>query len=273
MTQPKNIESSVKRDTAYRCATLTEKGGRIVDVSTPYAELLGYSSQELWGAPIERVIAPRDVERLVGYGRRRESGEAAPPVYEFHALHRAGSEIPVLARIKASRSDRETVIRTQVDELPHSLDIESFQHVYDLYSPMIYTLALRIRGTQAAAVESLQETFLEAWQHRLLFNRTRGSLAAWLTTICRRRCIDAVRRVERSTAKTSSKDRLALKVEQERLSGLLEEVPAQQRAMLELVYFEGLSLSSVVKRTGLPLGTVKAQIIAGVKNLRALMCG
>src|SRR3954471_20847194 len=82
-------------------------------------------------------------------------------------------------------------------------DTQSFEDLYDRYSPMLYAVLLRILGRPEDAQEVLQETFVKVWTNATLFDKARGSEAAWLIAIARSRGIDRLRsrrvRVDRET--------------------------------------------------------------------------
>jgi RNA polymerase sigma-70 factor (ECF subfamily) len=122
----------------------------------------------------------------------------------------------------------------------------------------------------------LQEVFLQLWRNPGAFDSARGSLGAWLAVITRNRAIDALRRRRPETdiedvilsvapdlVAEADRTRAAQKVR-----GVLVTMPALQRSVLEMAYFEGLSHSEIATKTGEPLGTIKTRIRAGLTALR-----
>ena len=75
-----------------------------------------------------------------------------------------------------------------------SRDESAMAHLYDRYSPIVYSVALRVLGDTGAAEDILQEIFLQLWRSPELFDSSRGNLAAWLSVIARNRAIDMLRR-------------------------------------------------------------------------------
>lgn len=164
-------------------------------------------------------------------------------------------------------------------------DGKSFEDLYDRYAPMLYAVLLRILGRPEDAQEVLQETFVKVWTNATLFDKARGSEAAWLISIARSRGIDRLRsrrvRFDRETEAgreithngpaASSPSGLEAAVQSETRTAVrsaLSELPQAQRIALELAYFEGLSQSEIAERLGEPLGTVKTRMQLGMKKLR-----
>ncbi len=148
--------------------------------------------------------------------------------------------------------------------------------LYDRYSSIVYSVALRVLGETGAAEDVLQEIFMQLWRNPGLFDASRGNLGAWLAVVARNRAIDALRRrrpdediqdvtvsVNHDMSAEADRSRAMQRV-REVLSGM----PAAQRQALELAYFEGLSHTEIADKTGEPLGTIKTRIRAGLLTLR-----
>ena len=148
--------------------------------------------------------------------------------------------------------------------------------LYDRYSSIVYSVALRVLGDTGAAEDVLQDVFMQLWRNPGSFDSSRGSLGAWLAVIARNRAIDGLRKrrpendiedvvlsIEPDLAAEADRSRAAGKVR-----GLLETMPASQRAALEMAYFQGLTHSEIAAKTGEPLGTIKTRIRAGLTALR-----
>jgi len=148
--------------------------------------------------------------------------------------------------------------------------------LYDRYSSVVYSVALRVLGDTGAAEDVLQEVFIQLWRNPLAFNASRGKLGAWLAVIARNRAIDALRKRRPQTDITdvlvSVEPDLAGDAERaramEKVRGALGSMPAAQRSALEMAYFEGLTHTEIAAKTGEPLGTVKTRIRAGLMALR-----
>jgi len=148
--------------------------------------------------------------------------------------------------------------------------------LYDRYSSLVYSVALRVLGDTGAAEDVLQEVFLQLWRNPGVFDASRGNLAPWLAVIARNRSIDSLRKrrpetdiadvivsVEPDMAGEAERSRAM-----EKVRGALGSMPPAQRSALEMAYFEGLSHSEIAAKTGEPLGTVKTRIRAGLLSLR-----
>jgi len=155
-------------------------------------------------------------------------------------------------------------------------DESAMAQLYDRYSSIVYSVALRVLGDTAAAEDILQEVFLHLWRNPNLFDSSRGNLAAWLAVISRNRSIDTLRKRKPETDAAevliSVEPDLAGEAERaramEKVRGVLSQMPPSQRASLEMAYFQGLTHTEIASRTGEPLGTVKTRIRTGLLALR-----
>jgi RNA polymerase sigma-70 factor, ECF subfamily len=155
-------------------------------------------------------------------------------------------------------------------------DEQAMAQLYDRYSSIVYSVALRVLGDTGGAEDVVQDVFMQLWRNPAAFDSSRGSLPAWLAVIARNRAIDAIRkrRPEDDIAETivSVEPDLAGEAERaraiEKVRGTLGTMPAPQRDALELAFFEGLTHSEIAEKTGEPLGTIKTRIRAGLLALR-----
>lgn len=155
-------------------------------------------------------------------------------------------------------------------------DERAMTELYDRYSGIVYSVALRVLGDTGAAEDVLQEVFMQLWRNPGLFDSSRGNLAPWLAVIARNRAIDALRKRRPETdiedVVVSVESDLAGEAERNiamgKVRSVLSAMPAAQRSALEMAYFEGLSHSEISERTGEPLGTIKTRIRSGLLALR-----
>lgn len=155
--------------------------------------------------------------------------------------------------------------------------------LYDRFAPALMAVALRVTGSRAEAEDVLQDVFARVWREAATFDRARGTAAAWLVTLARNRAIDAVRARKRRRGHEDDLGRdepvtldapaspEASVVDAElsvAVRAALDTLRPEQRAVLELAYFGGLSHSEIAARLGQPLGTVKTRIAQAVKRLR-----
>lgn len=165
-------------------------------------------------------------------------------------------------------------------------DQDAFAQLYDLVSPRLHGLAVRVLRDVAQAEEVTQEVFLQIWRTADNFDPGRGSALSWLLTLAHRRAIDRVRSAQsqsnRDLAYESRGDRpppdpTAEEVEERATahavrSAVTELGPPHQEA-LELAYFGGLTHRELADRLDIPLGTAKTRIRDGLRKLREQMGG
>ncbi len=155
-------------------------------------------------------------------------------------------------------------------------DESAMAALYDRYSPIVYSVALRVLKDTSAAEDVLQDIFMQLWRNPAAFDSSRGNMAAWLAVISRNRAIDSLRRRRPESdiedVVISVQPDLALDAERARamdkVRGTLQGMPAAQRSALEMAYFDGLSHSEIAEKTGEPLGTIKTRIRTGLLVLR-----
>jgi RNA polymerase sigma-70 factor, ECF subfamily len=153
---------------------------------------------------------------------------------------------------------------------------QAMGELYDLYSSLVYSVALRVLRDAGAAEDILQEVFMQLWRAPSAFDSSRGSLPAWLSVIARNRAIDSLRRrgpeedwsdvivsVEPDLTGDAERNRSIEKV-RDTLNGM----PAAQRSALEMAFFDGLTHREIASKIGDPLGTVKTRIRTGLLALR-----
>jgi RNA polymerase sigma-70 factor (ECF subfamily) len=168
-----------------------------------------------------------------------------------------------------------------------SADEEAFRELFRRYSPNALALARRVVRQPFIAEEIVQEAFLAAWRNAEGYREGRGSVRSWLMTMVHHRAVDAVRREEsqrRRAEDAQASDVLAvedpadavvaqlgLPEERRAVRAALADLPAEQRQVIELMYFDGLSQSKVSERLRLPLGTVKSRTLLGMRRLRSAL--
>jgi RNA polymerase sigma-70 factor (ECF subfamily) len=155
-------------------------------------------------------------------------------------------------------------------------DQAAMAELYDRYSSIVYSVALRVLQDTGTAEDVLQDTFMMLWRNPGAFDASRGNMAAWLAVIARNRAIDCLRRrrpesdmegvvvsVEPDLVSHAERSRAM-----EKVRGVLEAMPGTQRSVLEMAYFEGLTHTEIAEKTGEPLGTIKTRIRTGLLLLR-----
>jgi RNA polymerase sigma-70 factor (ECF subfamily) len=166
-------------------------------------------------------------------------------------------------------------------------DHGAFSELYRRYSPSAFGLAKRIVGDQTMAEEVLQEVFLSVWRRAGAFDPARGSVRSWLFAQIHHRSVDVVRREEaekRRSRATVEPDATEEDVEdvieeswlsarREHVRSALTNLPDEQRRVIELAYYNGLTQTQVADAMGVPLGTVKSRTLAAMRRLRQALSG
>ena len=158
---------------------------------------------------------------------------------------------------------------------------EALAELYDRFAPLLLPLARRILGSTAEAEELIQDTFLRVWNDPGRYDPARSSLSTWLILLTRSRAIDRLRtrkvvervheasQLERPEHASPEAAESVLSLERRvRVRRELDQLPAEQRQVLELAFFEGLSQTEIAARTGIPLGTVKTRTLLAMRKLR-----
>ena len=162
-------------------------------------------------------------------------------------------------------------------------DSGALAELYDRYTPLLYPVALRILRSASDAEDALQDAWLQVWRRSATYDPRRGSVAAWLLTVARSRALDRYRSLSsrRNAESKVDADAAPPPVDpstsaagaqvSERVRAALSQLQPQQRQVLEIAYFEGLSQSEIAKRLEAPLGTVKSWTRQGLARLRDLL--
>lgn len=160
-------------------------------------------------------------------------------------------------------------------------DQQAMSELYDRYAKVVYAVGLRVLQDAAGAEDVLQDVFLQLWRNPDAFDASRGSLAAWLTVISRHKAIDRLRKRRPETdiedcviaSGPDLRDETERTLVIEKVRAVLEQMNPDQRKVLELAFFQGLTHTEIAEKTGEPLGTIKTRIRTGLQQLRAKFAG
>ena len=158
-------------------------------------------------------------------------------------------------------------------------DLSALEHIYDSFSTLMFSVALRMLGSRSAAEDLVHDVFLEAWRASSSFDPRRGTLRTWLMVRLRSRALDRLRsagetrRVDTGgehlpAPKTVPAEDPELSPDRHAVRGVVAELPPPQRQVIELAYFNGLSASEIAVRIGIPVGTVKSRTAKALAWLR-----
>ena len=165
---------------------------------------------------------------------------------------------------------------------------DALDELYDRYAKLVYSIAYRIVGDAATAEEITLDVFQRVWERAVSYQSSRASVSTWLSSMSHHRGIDQLRRARSrptsvnaetpdlelpisSDAEENPEGQTEIEIERQRVRAALETLPKEQRAVLYLAYFEGLTQREIVDRLGEPLGTVKTRLRLGMQKLRKIL--
>jgi len=167
-------------------------------------------------------------------------------------------------------------------------DASALEQLYDRYVRQCFGLALRLLGNAQLAEEVVQEVFLKVWKQPTRYSSERGQFASWLLSLVHHRSIDELRRRSHSEVALDDEttggllntqadsepepaDQVILSEQQRAVREALASIPQNQRQIIELAYYGGLSHSEIAAKLEQPLGTVKTRMRSGIQQLRVLL--
>ena len=175
-------------------------------------------------------------------------------------------------------SDEELLARLSAE------DSGAFEALYQRYSDLVYSIALRVVADPPMAQDIAQEVFLRIWRHPASFDQSRGRFVSWLMSVARNRAVDEVRsrgrrRLREVMPAPGADDPIDLQAldpataaqisaERAAVRQALETLPEEQRLAIELAYFGGMTQQEISIALDIPLGTIKTRIRLGMKKLR-----
>ncbi len=162
-------------------------------------------------------------------------------------------------------------------------DRGALEALYDKYGGAVYSLAMRMLSDSGAAQEVTQDTFFNVWRRASSYHSQRGKVTSWLFSIAHHRTIDELRRRRRAQSQVQDGVDLTNKpsdgaddpvayataqYERSQLKDALHTLRVEQREVVVLAYFGGLTHSEIAKHLDQPLGTVKTRMRLGLRKLR-----
>ena len=184
--------------------------------------------------------------------------------------------------VKSERADDDKKVLALIVQS----DREALGALYDRYGGAVYSLSMHMLRDSGAAEEVTQDVFFNVWRRASSYNAQRGSVTAWLFSIAHHRTIDELRRRRREQTRVqygvdlSNKpsdgaddplDYATAQFEHGQLKDALLTLRTEQRQVVELAYFGGLTHSEIATRLGQPLGTVKTRMRLALKKLREVL--
>lgn len=168
-------------------------------------------------------------------------------------------------------------------------EVTALEILYDRYAATVMGIAYKMLGDRAVAEEIVQETFWRVWQRAASFEKRQGKFSNWLFGIARNLCIDRWRRNQARPQLVPHNEEAGFQIEQEadpkadvpehawqamknrQVRAAVAELPPEQRTVLEMSYFQGLTRQNIAEKTGVPLGTVHTRARLALKKLRELL--
>ena len=158
-------------------------------------------------------------------------------------------------------------------------DTQALARLYERHAPLMLGLAVRIVRDRREAEDLLHDVFLEAWRSARDFDPKRGKVRTWLAIRMRSRALD----LQKSARVARNAGDVGLDVvpdegqratpDHSRVRNALGSLGADQRRVLELAYFEGLTCTEISTKIAVPVGTVKSRLAAALARLRELFGG
>ncbi len=154
-------------------------------------------------------------------------------------------------------------------------DVAAFEALYDGYHRLVFGIGLRMLGDPSLAEDLTQNVFMKVWSAPDAFRG--GSFVAWVSRVARNRALDTLRaKAVRSEAEIPADlplegaldDDVFARLDAQRVRDALAKLPPEQRALIELGFFGGVTHQELAKRTDTPLGTVKTRIRSGLRRMR-----
>jgi len=162
-------------------------------------------------------------------------------------------------------------------------DRDALSTLYDRYGRRVFALAVRILNDPVGSEEVTQDVFMSVWRRGATYTTKKGKFTTWLFSIAHNRTIDELRkrRRDRSRLNDNIEDHYDLKSgdispadaavaqsEYAKIRAAMEGLPKEQKNVVELSYFKGLTQTEIAEKTGQPLGTVKTRMRLALKKLR-----
>lgn len=172
-------------------------------------------------------------------------------------------------------------------ELVAGNDPDAFEVILERHANAAFSLAYRMCATRSLAEDVTQEAFLALWRGGARYDRARGSVRTWALGIVHNRAVDALRRcnvherrragdegIEDSLEAPERTDAQAIgNAAASEIRGALDELPDEQRQVIELAYFGGFTHIEIASMLDLPLGTIKGRMRLGLHKLRGQLHG
>jgi RNA polymerase sigma-70 factor, ECF subfamily len=164
-------------------------------------------------------------------------------------------------------------------------EVGAFEVIFDRHASAAFSLAYRMCGRRAAAEDIVQEAFLSLWRSGTGYDASRGSVRSWVLSVVHNRAVDAFRRhasrdkrdvqddgiAERLPAPDSTDAEVERRDDARQVRTALDDLPPDQRQVIELAYFRGFTHNEIAEMLELPAGTVKGRMRLGLTKMRSIL--
>lgn len=166
-------------------------------------------------------------------------------------------------------------------------DRVAFDELYRRYGKAAYGLAYRLTGQQVLAQDVVHDAFMALWRAPEAYDPARGAFRTFFLSLVHHRAVDTVRREERLRQRQTRASNLETLADEDVAEGVVDEawaairrrdvrqaittLPAEQRQVLEMAYFDGKTQTVIAQELGIPLGTVKTRTLAAMRKLRKVL--
>jgi RNA polymerase sigma-70 factor (ECF subfamily) len=207
-----------------------------------------------------------------------------------HINHRGSITCPAISKYNGTMPvDYSSLDDGKLIVLIADSDSNALSELYDRYKRLVFSLALRIVGDQAASEEITQDVFFRIWNKAETYQPEQAKVSTWLTSIARYRSIDLLRRrgvrpesnsvswpelshsAIPGTDGREPEENASRSLQGERVRTALDQLPSEQRQALSLAYYQGFSHSQIAEELDIPLGTIKTRIRLGMQKLRQIL--
>jgi RNA polymerase sigma-70 factor (ECF subfamily) len=164
-------------------------------------------------------------------------------------------------------------------------DQTALSELYDRYAHILYAIAFKSLNSVEESEEVVLDVFSQVWRSAISYNPEKGRADAWLFMVTRSRVIDRLRSLQRTAKKAAASveavqiqpnqqsvdpiEHVLISERRTRMLAAIQQLPDEQRQVIELAYYQGLTQSEIAAQTGTSLGTVKTRVRLGLSKLRS----
>src|SRR6266568_9596141 len=204
--------------------------------------------------------------------------------------------MPTFKDVNPERDREREYISSSINDLPDEVLLNAIaggavwamEPLYHRYSRILYSLAYRMVADHQVAEDLLQEAFLAVWRRATSYSPQSGAVRSWIVSILHHRTIDYLRSVRRRSVLLKETrweeietdehaafpdvwDEAWRSVQSSQVRAALMQLPAEQRLVIEMAYFQGWTHSEIAEGCQIPLGTVKARMRLGLHRLKLIL--